>query len=265
MTNVATNPVPTAPTALTTNPSRKILFDEGRHNRSKIGFVLLAMEQTMESDIFNLTPPGVGVHIARAPMDNVVSVETLQAMTQGIGDAAATIVPEIDLDVIAYGCTSGSVVIGEDNVFAQLRRGAPNAKPTSLITAVMNALNALDATRIAVATPYLHEVNVIERNYMQERGFNILNIEGLGIEKDEDMVRVAPSYIAEFAASVDRPDTEALFISCGALRSVEVIDQLEQQLQKPVVTSNQALVWDCLRQAGINDRFDGYGTLFRNY
>ncbi len=129
----------------------------------------------------------------------------------------------------------------------------------------MAALNALNTTRIAVATPYLHEVNIIERDYMQERGFDILNIEGLGIEKDEDMVRVAPSYIAEFAASVDRPDAEALFISCGALRSVEVIDQLEQQLQKPVVTSNQALVWDCLRQAGINDRLDGYGTLLRHY
>jgi maleate isomerase len=265
MTNVVTNLVTDYPLALTTNSGREIVFDKGRHYRGKVGFVLLAMEQTMESDIFNLTPPGVGIHIARAPMDNVVSVETLQAMTEGIGDAASTILPDLDLDVIAYGCTSGSVVIGEDKVFAQLRRGAPNAKTTSLITSVMNALNALDITRIAVATPYLHEVNVIERDYMQERGFEILNIEGLGLAKDEDMARVAPSYIAEFAASVDRPDTEALFISCGALRSVEVIDQLEQKLQKPVITSNQALVWDCLRQAGITDQFDGYGTLFHNY
>lgn len=250
---------------LTTTPSRDVVFDAGRHDRAKLGFVLLAMEQTMESDMFRLAPPGVGVHIARAPMANLVSVDTLLAMKDGIGDAAASILPDVDLDVVAYGCTSGSVVIGEDKVFDQLRRGSPAAKPTSLITAVMNALRELDVRRIAVGTPYLHEVNVIERDYMQERGFEVVNIEGLGIEHDEDMARVAPQYIAEFAASVDRPDADAVFISCGALRSVEVIDQLERELGKPVVTSNQALMWDCLRQAGLNDRFDGYGTLFRDH
>lgn len=249
----------------TTTPGRDVVFDAGRHDRAKLGFVLLAMEQTMESDMFRLAPTGVGVHIARAPMANLVSVDTLLAMTDGIGDAAASILPDIDLDVVAYGCTSGSVVIGEDTVFDQLRRGAPTAKPTSLITAVMNALRELDVRRIVVATPYLHDVNVIERDYMQERGFQIVTIEGLGIEHDEDMARVSPQYIAEFAASLDRADAEAVFISCGALRSVEVIDQLERELGKPVVTSNQALMWDCLRQAGLNDQFDGYGTLFRDH
>lgn len=249
----------------TTTPTRDIVFDEGRHHRAKIGFVLLAMEQTMESDMFRLAPAGVGVHIARAPMDNLVSVDTLLAMAEGIGDAAATIVPETSLDVIAYGCTSGSVVIGEDTIFNQLLRGAPGATPTTLITSVMNALRALDVTRIAVATPYLDEVNVIERDYMRQRGFDVVNIEGLGIEKDEDMVRVSPRYLAEFAAAVDRPEAEALFISCGALRSVEVIEQLENRLNKPVIVSNQALMWDCLRQAGVEDRLEGYGTLFRDH
>jgi maleate isomerase len=249
----------------TTTPTRDIHFDAGRHHKAKLGFVFLAMEQTMESDMFRLAPAGVGIHIARAPMANRVSVDTLLAMAEGIGDAAATILPDLDLDVVAYGCTSGSVVIGEGKVFEQLRRGAPNAQPTSLITAVMNALRELDAHRIVVATPYLHEVNVIERDYMQQRGFDILNIEGLGIENDEDMARVAPDYIARFAAAVDRPDADAVFISCGALRSVEVIERLERELNKPVVTSNQALMWDCLRKAGVADQVDGYGTLLRDH
>ena len=94
-----------------------IEFDAGIAARARIGFVLLAMEQTMEHEIFRLTPPGVGVYFQRAPMANVVNVDTLTEMAPHIGDAAAMILPDIDLDVICYGCTSGSVVIGEDRVF----------------------------------------------------------------------------------------------------------------------------------------------------
>ncbi len=243
---------------------RTIISDRGRHHRAKLGFVLLAMEQTIEDDMFRLAPPGVGVHFSRAPMANRVSVETLANMTHGIGDAAALLLPDGELDVACYACTSGSVVIGEDRVFAELRRGRPAAKPTSLITAVMRALRSLKATRIVVATPYLDEVNAIERDYMASRGFEVLAIEGLGIADDADMVRVTPASIAAFAESLDRPDAEAIFISCGALRSIEIIDMLEERTGKPVITSNQAMMWDCLRLAGVNDRQNGYGRLFRD-
>ncbi|BCH19097.1 maleate cis-trans isomerase family protein [Mesorhizobium sp. L-2-11] len=240
-----------------------IRFDGGRHHKAKLGFVLLAMEQTIEEDMFKLAPHGVGVHFQRAPMANKVDVETLSAMASGIGDAASLIVPEVQLDVICYACTSGSVVIGEDKVFAELTRGAPGAKPTSIISGVMRALKAMNARKITVATPYVDPVNEIERVYMEERGFEILNIQGLNIENDEDMVRVTPDYIYEFAKQVDRADSDAIFISCGALRSVDIIQALEAESGKPVITSNQAMIWDCLRLAGVNDRSDKYGRLFK--
>lgn len=244
---------------------REIGWDAGRHDRAKIGFVLLAMEQTIEDDMFRLRPPGVGVHFTRAPMANQVSVETLAAMASGIGDAASLLLPEEPLDVVCYACTSGSVVIGEQRVFAELTRGKPNARPTSLITSVMRALEVLKARRVAVATPYLPEVDAIERSYMMARGFDIVHMQGLGIEKDADMVRVTPEAIFDFARSADRPDADAVFISCGALRSLDIIDELENRLGKPVVTSNQAMMWDCLRLAGITDRRDDCGALFREH
>ncbi|WP_448954919.1 maleate cis-trans isomerase family protein [Labrys neptuniae] len=251
----------------TVNRSRpvKIEFDGGRHARAKIGFVLLAMEQTIEGDMFRLCPPGVGIHFSRAPMANRVSVATLGAMAVGVGDAAALLLPEEDLDVVCYACTSGSVVIGEERIFAELRRGKPNAKTTSLISSVMRALEALGTRRIAVATPYLAEVNAIEQAYMKARGFEIVNIQGLAIEHDTDMARVTPRTLVEFAQSVDHPQAEALFISCGALRSIDIIADLEVKLGKPVVTSNQAMMWDCLRLAGIADRRNDCGRLFMDH
>lgn len=247
-----------------TKPNEK-LFDKGRHARAKIGFVLLATEQTIEDDMFQLRPEGVGVHFARAAIPDSITVESLTHHAGDLARAAETILPDGSLDVICYACTSGSLVIGEENVFAELRKGAPKAEPTSIITAVLNALRTLGATRVAVATPYLDEINQQEADYMAAAGFEITNIQGLNLEKDSDMIRVRPGFLAEFAASVDTPDADALFISCGALRSLDIIEALEQKVGKPIICSNQAMMWDVLRRAGINDRIEGYGSLLRNH
>ena len=79
------------------------------------------------------------------------------------------------------------------------------------------------------------------------------------------MVKVTPDFIKEFALSIDRQDAEAIFISCGALRSIDVVDKIEEIVGKPVIVSNQAMIWETLRLAGINDVIDGYGRLFRKF
>ena len=237
------------------------IFDNGQHHRARLGFVLLATEQTIEENMFRLRPEGVGLHFTRAAIPDSITVESLSAQANELAGAASALLPDGSLDVIAYACTSGSLVIGEDRVFEQLRRGAPTAEPTSLITSVIRALRHAGARKIAIATPYLDEINRRERDYLCDRGFEVTNIVGLGLEKDSDMIRVRPDYIMEFAAGADTPDADALFISCGALRSLDIVGALEQRLSKPVICSNQALMWDMLRLAGITDRITGYGGL----
>lgn len=239
----------------------EVRFDQGRHPRARIGFVLLATEQTIEEDMMRLAPPGVGIHFTRARIPDRITVETLAAMEKELADAAALILPDGILDVVCYACTSGSVVIGEERAMAELNRGAPNAKATTLITGVIRALRVLQARRIVVATPYLDEINSLEERYLQERGFEVLDIQGMNIVKDTDIVRVTPDFIMEYAQRVDRPEAEAIFVSCGALRTLDVIDALEQKVGKPVVASNQAMFWDTLRLAGVEDRIEGYGQL----
>lgn len=246
-------------------PPNTIRFDEGRHHRAKIGYVLLATEQTIEDDVMALRPEGVGIHFARAPIPDSITNETLAAQADELAPAAASLLPDGSLDVVCYGCTSGSLVIGEERVFAELNKGAPNAKATSLISGVIRGLNAVGAKRIVVATPYLDEINRREADYLEAAGFEVLDICGLNLEKDSDMIRVTPSYIADFAVSLNRPDADAVFVSCGALRTLDVIDDIEQAVGKPAVCSNQAMIWDTLRLAGIPDRFEGYGRLLREH
>lgn len=240
-------------------------LDEGRHDRAKIGYLLLATEQTVGDDVYRLCPEGVGVHFNRIDIPDSITNETLAAQADLMADAAAGILPDGSLDVVCYACTSGSLVIGEDRVFEEITKGQPGVKPTSLITGVIRALRALDVTRISMATPYLDEINEREVDYLRDAGIDVLNYTGLNIEKDSEMVRVPPDYLVEFALAVDDPESEALFISCGALRSLEVVDEIEKRLGKPVVCSNQAMIWDTLRLAGITDRIEGYGRLLRDF
>ena len=242
-------------------PKIETRFDRGSHHRAKIGYVLLATEQTIQDDVMKLRPEGVGIHFTRAAIPDSITSESLGAQIDLLAGCASTLLPDGSLDVICYACTSGSLVMGEDRVHAELNKGAPKAKATSLIRGVIRALKQIGAKKIVVATPYLDEINAKEVIYLEDAGFEVLSISGLNLEKDSDMVRVTPDFIAEFARSIDRPDADAVFISCGALRSLGVIQQIETALGKPVIASNQAMIWDTLRLAGIDDRIEGYGEL----
>ena len=252
-------------TGLLKTSAAEIRFDAGAHARAKIGFVLLATEQTVQDDVMRLRPEGVGVHFTRAAIADSITNESLAAQADLLADCAATLLPDGSLDVVCYACTSGSLVIGEERVFRELSRGAPGAVPTSLISGVIRALRRLEARRIVVATPYLDEINLRELVYLQQSGFEVLSICGLNLEKDSDMVCIAPEFLVEFALAQDHPDADAIFISCGALRSLEVVQEIETRTGKPVVCSNQAMIWDCLRLAGIDDRLAGYGRLLSDY
>ncbi|MCP5087656.1 MAG: arylmalonate decarboxylase [Rhodobacteraceae bacterium] len=248
-----------------TNPVRSatydVEFDQGRHFRAKLGFVLLATEQTIEDDVAQLRPDGVGVHFARIPTPDEITNETLATSAEMLAPAAATLLPDGSLDVISYACTSGSLVVGEKRVFAEFQKGAPGARPTSIISAVIRALKAVDARRIVVGSPYLDAVNTTERNYLQAAGFEVLDIQGLNITRDSDMVRVTPAFLRDFTIGLNRPEADAVFISCGALRTLDVIGEIEAAVGKPAICSNQAMMWDALRLAGVEDRITGFGSL----
>ena len=241
------------------------VLDRGAHWRAKIGYLLLATEQTVQDDVMRLRPEGVGVHTTRVAIPDSITVDTLAAQADQLAEAAALLLPDGSLDVVCYACTSGSLVIGEERVLAELRHGQPTAVPTSIITGVIRALETLQARTLVVCTPYLDPVNEAEAAYLEERGFRIAQLYGLGLERDSDMVRLSPAFLAAYAteAAARHPDADVLFFSCGALRTLGLVDGLETALGRPVVVSNQAMVWDCLRKAGIEDRIDGYGCLLR--
>jgi maleate isomerase len=240
-------------------------LDHGRHYRAKIGYVLLATEQTVQDDVMRLCPEGVGVHFARAPIPDSITNATLAAQVDHLAPCAASFLPDGSLDVVCYACTSGSLIIGEERVHEELNKGAPKAKATSLIRSVIKAIETIGAKKIVVITPYLDEINQRELDYLEKAEIEVLAISGLNLEKDSDMVRVPPEFIVDFALSLDYTQADAIFISCGALRALDVVDEIEKRAGIPVISSNQAMIWDTFRLAKIDDQLEGFGELFCKY
>ncbi|WP_397543519.1 aspartate racemase/maleate isomerase family protein [Roseovarius salis] len=258
------NPAPTAE-----NGCNDILgavrFDAGRNARGKIGFVLIPNEQTVEEDMIRHMPDGVGAYFSRATMPREITTDSLRQLRGSLADAAGRILPDDKLDVVAFACTSGTVAVGEQTSCAELEKGAPGAQATTLAGAVRKALTAVGARRIVLGSPYVPDLNETMVRYLQDNGFTVLQAHGMGLNYDSDMIRVAPGYLVDYAQALDTPEADAVLLSCGALRSIEVIDRIEQRLGKPAICSNQAMLWDCLRLAGVDDRLPGLGSLLRDH
>jgi len=242
---------------------RKPELDGGRHHRAQLGFILMSTDLAGEADFMDMAPEGVGVHITRLKTDDYTTKETLSRHIEHMADAASRLQPDVKPDVISYSCTSGSIVIGEDRVFEEIQKGAPWARPMCIVTGVVDALRELGAQKLVIGTPYLDEINTAEAEFLLQKGFEILDIQGLNLETGIEFGRVTPAYWKEFALDIDQPDADAIFLSCGGIRSLEVAEEIEQATGKPVITSNQAQFWSCLRRAGITDELSGFGQIFK--
>jgi maleate isomerase len=156
------------------------------------------------------------------------------------------------------------MVIGEAGVFERIREVRPDVACTTPITAAFAAFDAFQARRIALLTPYRNDVNRTIRAYIEAQGVQVPVMGSFHEDDDRRVGRISEASIRDAALSLARDQAiDAVFVSCTALRAARVIPGIEQALGKPVTSSNHALAWHCLRLAGIDDRRDDAGELFR--
>lgn len=230
----------------------------------RVGLVVLATDHTSEGDYARLVAgPEIGVYVNRVPYANPITPASLRAMQPDLTAAAALILPDEPLDVISYACTSASVVIGDAEVAAALRAAKPGAQVVTPPKAAVAGLAALGATRLAVLTPYTFETTRAMAGYFAGAGLELTRVTCLDMEDDREMARIDRASLVAAAREAMTDDAEALFISCTALRSAAAVAEIEAALGKPVVTSNQAAAWMCLRLCGDASDRPGGGRLMR--
>lgn len=217
----------------------------------RVGLIILATDHTTEIDFQRMVASDrIGVYATRIPYANPVTPENLRAMQPSLTAGAALILPDEPLDVVMYSCTSASVVIGDAEVEAAIRAAKPEAAVVTPTAAAVRGLNALGAKRISILTPYSIETSRPMADYFLALGFDIARFTCLGLTDDREMARITPDEIVAFAKEATAPDCDGLFISCTAVRAAGVVAGIEAAIGKPVVSSNLATAWACLRLCG---------------
>jgi len=227
----------------------------------RIGLLVPSSNTTMEPDFYAMAPRGVTIHTARMRLSQVTP-EALILMAEDT-ERAAGLLADAGVDVIVYGCTTGSLVGGvewEEGLVGRIEE--ETGKPAvSTSSAVVEALRSLGVKRVGVATPYSEKLNGLEKSFLEDLGFHVTGIRGLGLLDNLDIGRVGRGTLVDITREV-ADEAEAVFISCTNLPVLGLIEEFEKEFNRPVVTSNQASMWAALR-GRVSPRVDGFGELMR--
>ncbi|PBB89759.1 ectoine utilization protein EutA [Mesorhizobium sp. WSM3864] len=235
---------------------------DARPLEKRVGLIALATDHTSEVDFRRMVASErIGVYVARIPYANPTTAENLRKMQPSLSAGAALILPDETLDAICYSCTSASVVIRDAEIEVAIQAAKPGVPVVTPPMAGVRGLKALGAKRISILTPYTIETSRPMAAYFAAHGFDIKSFTCLDFKDDREMARIKPASLVDLARKAADAQADALFVSCTALRAALAVPDMEEAIGRPVVTSNQASAWNCLRLCGDGAARPEFGRL----
>ncbi len=233
--------------------------------RGTLGLIVLQADETIEQDFRALFPgPDVAIYVSRVPSGAEITPATIAEMEHELPQAAALFPRAAAFDVTAYACTSGTTLIGADRVAALVAANTTTRAVTNPLTAAFAGFEALGVKSLAIVSPYGAEVAAALHTAFERHGFTVPATLSFGEQVEARVARIDPNSIRDAALHVAaEADVDAVFLSCTNLRTLDILDDLEARLGRPVVSSNQALAWHMARLAGAPVASGAPGRLFQ--
>jgi len=232
---------------------------------AKIGLIYIASSWIMEPEFNIMSRPGIITCTTRISLGNSVTEESLRSLGDSACDAAA-LLAEAPMDVIALGCTSGSFIGGNSYDLELIKKmeDASSVQCTTTGRSVVTAARALNLKKLSILTPYTDDINRKAMAYLGENGIETVYCKGLGLVRDYDIDMVPLEDVKSEVLSLEGlSESDGIFISCTGLKTVPLIEDLEQGTGLPVITAVQATFWNSLKIAGITEMPESFGSLFR--
>ena len=231
----------------------------------RVGVITLSTDFTIEQDFRKICHSlPIDIFFNRIPFINPLNHENYLKMAEHIPEVSQQILPGEKIDVIAYGCTSGTIAIGEEHISSQVHKSKSEAKVTTPITASLKAFKKLNLKNIAVLTPYPKDVNVTVFDYLSKNNLTIDSFNSFNLNYDSEIAQVSSASLKENIAKINLDNVDGLFVSCTALKIVDILDEVEKKFNTTVISSNQAIIWDCIQLLDMNVKMPGYGKLFNS-
>ncbi len=244
----------------------------------KLGLIVPSLNSVMEFEMQRMAGGTASIHTMRVSA-HVTRTGTAVGTRENLlwmddeAPRAAKLLAHAKVDVICFGCTAGGVVndagrgANADRAIIAAIEAAAGVPATVTSTASCDALRALGVTRVSVASPYEPWQNDYLRGFLETSGFEVCAIDGFGTSGvavgPHNAAAVTPEQVAALVRAVNRPAAQAIFISCTNFHTLDIIEPLERELGKPVLTATSASMWKMLRLAGDARDVPGGGKLFR--
>jgi maleate isomerase len=228
----------------------------------RIGLIIPSSNRMVEQEMAHYLPDGVTLHINRVRMTGPHH-KSLDALLPHVAEAAGALA-DARCDVVGFHCTVNSMengTDGEERILATMK-DARAARVTTTAAAIRNALAAIGGRRIVLLTPYDEEATAHEADYLRACGYEVVYAKGFALAGSDAFCGTPASFWREQTLKAARADADVYFLSCANIAVVGIIDDLERQLGRAVLTSNQAMLWQTLRESGWHHPVSGIGRLF---
>jgi maleate isomerase len=238
--------------------------------RARLGVLVPSKIMAIEPEFELMIPEGVSCHYHRFTFRGATKsedgAERLKKAQEFLPDAAEMIT-HVGPSVVAITGTGVSFIggFGYDQKLIKIVKDRIGEIPvTTTSTAVIEAFKLMGIKKVSMAMPYREIVAKAALKFTQDSGIEVLDAKWMN-KISAEIPRISKESIYSLAREVDKPESEALFIPCVDLHTIDLIEELESDLKKPVITSNQAALWHMLRLSGVNDQYFGFGELFSDY
>ena len=227
----------------------------------RLGVLVPSSNTTVEREFAAALPADISLHVGRLPLTRIAAqsiVEILRPLEEESRKLASA-----DVDLILLGATAPSFMkgVGYDREVSGRIERASGKPATTTSTALLEALAAIGAKRVALAAAYDDAVNAVAAAFLEANGVQVVSRLGLGYVDNLEVGRLAVDTALDAGRRADRPDADALVLACTNWVSMAAIEPLEAELGKPVVSTTQASLWACLRRLGWTRPLTGAGRL----
>ncbi len=237
--------------------------------RARFGILVPFTNTNLEPDMALLRPDGASMHFARMggyDQDEIPDADQMHGLGAADLDEPLHLLQGVRPDVILYGCTSATLTHGPafDRELAQRIKAESGAETVTAAGALVHALQTLGVIRIGFASPYVSAINDMAIGFLAETGIETVARSEVSGELDNyGQGNLDPQAVFDLGLAANQPEAEAIVLSCTDMRSVEIVARLEDAVRKPVISSNQAMVFQAMQLAGISETLPGYGQLLQ--
>jgi maleate cis-trans isomerase len=228
----------------------------------RIGLIIPSSNSLTEPQFHRYLPPGVSAHVVRLRMAGKFR-KPLDELKKSLIEAAEAL-SDVQPAMIVFHCTANSMENGlaHEAAIVDIVKKASGCPTISTAQAITQAFDQVGIKKLVLISPYVKATNEHEVKYLGEAGYTVVHELGLGLESHA-YAKVTPEEWEKVVKENIRAEADGYFLSCTNTRMIEAIDDLERDLGKPVINSNQAVLWTCLNKLGIRHSGEKLGRLFQ--